>query len=400
MLSKGEIRCKFQADLATLSSNMRSDSGSRPVYCCQVQGLDPLFDRRDDTFQGLNPTLSTHGSVAYFDIGKNFAFVRFFRREFDEHGLVPAFQEVPPMRPFLLAIAILICLDQGLMASPLGDAAKTGNAVLVTKLLDEGAAIDEADKFGTALHWATINDHAEVVAVLASRGANLNTNSDLLGTPLHTAAYRNFSGVVLVLLDHGVKIDSLDKEGSTPLQVAAKMGSKDVARILTDAGADVNAISVGQGVDRFTRGERTALHLALQENHLEIARILRSAGAVAGPIVSSSKLLSEASIDSGRELAQIHCKICHAVEGGDDAPTAIGSGPPLGGIAGQPVGRDASFEYTDALREFGGDWTDDRLYTFVLRPMLTVPGTAMGHRLIRKPDEVADIIAYLKSQSH
>jgi cytochrome c len=51
------------------------------------------------------------------------------------------------------------------------------------------------------------------------------------------------------------------------------------------------------------------------------------------------------------------------------------------------------------LCKFGGDWTDDRLYSFVLHPMLTVPGTLMGHQLVRKPDEIADIIAYLKSLS-
>jgi cytochrome c2 len=301
------------------------------------------------------------------------------------------------MRTFLFVIAILFSWGHGVMANPLGDAAKSGDAALVAKLLDEGADVDEAGTFGTALHLAALNDHAEVVALLADRGADLNAMSNLLGTPLHAVAQRDYSEVVLVLLDHGASISSRDKDGTTPLQVAAKMGSADVARVLTDAGADVNVITIGQGADRFMLGERTALHLALQEEHLEIADILRSAGAVAGPIQSSTEALSGASADGGRELADTHCRICHAIETGDPAPAAIGFGPSLSGIAGQQVARDASFEYSDALREFGGDWTDDRLYSFVLRPMLTVPGTTMGHRLVRKPEEIADIIAYLKS---
>jgi cytochrome c2 len=313
-------------------------------------------------------------------------------------ALVPTIQEVPQdMRLFLLAIATLVSLGHELMASTLGDAAKSGDADLVEKLLNEGADIDETDKFGTALHWAALNGHAEVVAVLAVRGADLNANSDLLGTPLHAAAQRDHSEVVFVLLAHGASIDSRDKGYDTPLQIAAKRGSANVTRALIDAGADLTAISIGHGDRQYNLGERTALHIALEEGHLEIAGILRAAGAVAVPVQSSAKALSGASVDSGRELAGIYCRICHIIEAGDPAPSGLDHGPPLIGITGQQVAHDASFLYSDALREFGGDWTDDRLYSFVLRPMLTVPGTLMGHHLVGKPDEIADIIAYLKS---
>jgi ankyrin repeat protein len=301
------------------------------------------------------------------------------------------------MRLFLLAIATLIFPGHGLMAAPLGDAAKSGDAALVAKLLDEGADIDEAGTFGTALHWAALNDHAGIVALLAGRGADLSAQSDVLGTPLHAAAQRDHSEVVLILLDQGAGVDPRDRDDNTPLLIAAKMGSTGVARVLIDAGADVNAISLGQGSNQYKLGEQNALHLALQEQHLEIVGILRSAGAAAMPVQSSAEELSAASADSGRELAGTYCRACHVIEAGDPAPAAFDHGPPLIGIAGQQVTRDASFEYSDALRKFGGDWTDDRLYAFVLRPMLTVPGTLMGHQLVRKPDEIADIVAYLKS---
>jgi ankyrin repeat protein len=303
------------------------------------------------------------------------------------------------MRLFLLAIGLFIFLGHGLMASSLGDAAKSGDAALVTKLLDEGADIDEMGAFGTALHWAAFNDHADVVALLAARGADLNADNDALGTPLHAAAQRDNSQVGLLLLDHGANVDSRDRDGSTPLQIAAKRGSLDVTRVLIEAGADVNAISIGQGDNRYKLGEQNPLHLALQEQHLELADLLRSAGAIAVPVLSSAEALSGASVDSGRELAGANCRICHTLEAGDPATPTYDGGPPLIGIVGQPVAQDASFGYSDALRDFGGDWTDDRLYSFVLRPMLTVPGTLMGHQLVRKPDEIADIIAYLKSLS-
>lgn len=302
------------------------------------------------------------------------------------------------MQFIFLAIGILITMINGVEAGPLGDAAKSGDKALVMKLLDEGTEVNELHAVGTALHWAALNGHAEVVAVLASRGADPNVKSDLLGTPLHAAANRGHSEVIVVLLDHGASIDARDRNDNTPLQIAAKTGSANVIEVLIDADADVNAVTVGQGSNRYKLGEQTALHLALQGQHFNIADILRSAGAVATPVQSSSEILSRASAEKGRELAGTFCRTCHAIEAGDPEPAALDRGPPIIGIVGQEVARDASFEYSDALRNFGGDWTDDRIYSFVLRPMLTVPGTLMGHQLVRKPDEIADIIAYLKSQ--
>lgn len=287
--------------------------------------------------------------------------------------------------------------DAETRAGALEDAAKSGDVDLVLVLLDEGADINEAGSFGTPLHLAVLNDHAKVVAVLAERGADLNALSDLLGTPLHTAAQRDRPAPAGVLLEHGASTDARNKENHTPLQTAAKLGSTEVARVLIDGGADVTVISVGAGGNNYKLGEQTALHLALQSDKPEIAEMLRAAGAGPMPVPPADAALAGADVEQGREHAQTYCRTCHAIEAGDPPPAAFDHGPPLIGIVGEPVARDAAFAYSDALRAFGGDWTDDRLYAFVYRPMLTVPGTLMGHQLVKKPEETADIVAYLIS---
>lgn len=301
------------------------------------------------------------------------------------------------MRYVPIAMVLFLFTCQATMAGPLRDAAKSGDAELVTQLLDEGAEVDEIHGVGTALHWAALHGHADIIKILAVRGAELGTKSDLLGTPLHTAANRGQTNAASALIQHGAEVDARDKDDKTPLHIAAKVGSNNIAEILINAGADVNAIVVGHGGNRYKLGEMTPLHLALQEDNLEIADALRAAGAVATPVEPASEILARANAETGRELAGTYCRTCHAIEAGDADPVTFDRGPNIVGILGQQVARDTSFKYSDALREFGGVWTDDRLYAYALRPMLTVPGTSMGHQLVRKPEEIADIIAYLKS---
>ena len=301
-------------------------------------------------------------------------------------------------RSFFLFLLLLFAMP--ISAGTLGEAAKAGDAELVAKLLAQGANVDEADTIGTALHWAAINGHSAVVALLVSAGADMGARSDMLGTPLHAAANRSRYETIAILLEQGAEVDALDKDSRTPLHIAAKNGSVPSVKLLIAAGADVTHVRVGHGGNRYKLGEQTPLHVARQEGHKEVEMLLVEAGAKAYPLVHAQPILAKADVENGRELANVYCKTCHALEAGDSAPAALDHGPPLIGIYGQKVARDASFEYSEALREFGGEWTDDRLYSFIYRPMLTVPGTLMGHRLVQKPSETADITAFLKSLAY
>ena len=89
------------------------------------------------------------------------------------------------------------------------------------------------------------------------------------------------------------------------------------------------------------------------------------------------------------------CKACHTVE--EDGPNRVG--PNLYGIVGASVAAVDGFRYSGALTDHGGDWTPDRLATFLANPRKAVPGTKMSFAGLRKPEDQADVIAYLASLS-
>src|SRR5262249_53305873 len=60
------------------------------------------------------------------------------------------------------------------------------------------------------------------------------------------------------------------------------------------------------------------------------------------------------------------------------------------------------FKYSDAMlmkRDAGWMWTYDNLDTFLTAPKMAIPGTAMGFAGLPKPEDRADIIAYLRTLS-
>lgn len=87
------------------------------------------------------------------------------------------------------------------------------------------------------------------------------------------------------------------------------------------------------------------------------------------------------------------CGACHAA--GPDGGTLIG--PTLWDVVGRKVAAREEFEYSDALRKLGGEWTPDRLDGFLADPMGFAPGTRMTYVGIQDPAERRDVIAYLRT---
>ena len=88
------------------------------------------------------------------------------------------------------------------------------------------------------------------------------------------------------------------------------------------------------------------------------------------------------------------CRACHQV--GEDA--AHGTGPALNGIVGAAIAAREGYEYSDALRAFAQSaavWTEERLNRYLEKPRALVPGTRMSFAGLRRPEDRADVIAYL-----
>ena len=88
------------------------------------------------------------------------------------------------------------------------------------------------------------------------------------------------------------------------------------------------------------------------------------------------------------------CQSCHSTGEGQNR-----MGPTLFGIVGRPVASVDGFHYSDAMRAFGSGgkvWDEATLASYLPAPRDVVPGTRMMFGGLKKPEDVADVIAYLK----
>ncbi|WEZ82896.1 cytochrome c family protein [Rhizobium sp. 32-5/1] len=89
------------------------------------------------------------------------------------------------------------------------------------------------------------------------------------------------------------------------------------------------------------------------------------------------------------------CGACHTAT---EALNRVG--PSLMGIVGRPVATVPDYNYSSAMMSFGEDgklWDEARLSEYLLSPKSMVPGTKMTFAGLRKPADIADLIAYLKT---
>ncbi len=84
------------------------------------------------------------------------------------------------------------------------------------------------------------------------------------------------------------------------------------------------------------------------------------------------------------------CKACHSMEAGKN-----GTGPTLNGVVGRMAGTEAGFEYSDAMKNHGQEWTPEHLIAFLGDVKGTVPGTKMSFPGIKDEAQRADLVAYL-----
>jgi cytochrome c len=84
------------------------------------------------------------------------------------------------------------------------------------------------------------------------------------------------------------------------------------------------------------------------------------------------------------------CGACHKLDGND------GVGPHLNGVVNRGKGAVAGFAYSEAMLAMSGEsWTPENLYAFVHDPKGYMPGTKMAFAGLPKPEDLANVIAFL-----
>ena len=94
------------------------------------------------------------------------------------------------------------------------------------------------------------------------------------------------------------------------------------------------------------------------------------------------------------EKVFLNCKTCHSNEAGKNMV-----GPSLHALIGRHSGTIPGFSYSTANKNSGITWTEAKLFQYLEAPQRVVPGTKMTYTGVKDPQQRADVIAYLKTQS-
>merc|ERR1712032_382732 len=95
----------------------------------------------------------------------------------------------------------------------------------------------------------------------------------------------------------------------------------------------------------------------------------------------------------GKRIFVKSCAECHTTQ---ESNRKINLGPNLFGLFGRKTGQQRGYSYTENLKRKGITWSRDTLWVFLEDPSKYIPGTKMMFAGIRKQQERADLISYLR----
>merc|ERR1712126_692845 len=152
-------------------------------------------------------------------------------------------------------------------------AVSRGYKKAVVTLIENGAGLEEGDKYGyTALIDAARNK-AEMLRLLLKHGASVNAELNDGGSALTFAAENSNNDIAEILLNAGSKVNNQDGIGFTPLTYAAREGNIKLVNDLLERGALTSLRAIPN------RNEATALITASFNGHDAVVTALLAHGA-------------------------------------------------------------------------------------------------------------------------
>lgn len=107
-------------------------------------------------------------------------------------------------------------------------------------------------------------------------------------------------------------------------------------------------------------------------------------------ILAAGPSFAEGDAAAGKKVYN-KCKACHALEAGKKK-----IGPSLHGIFGRTAGSVEGYKYSSAMKDSGVVWTEENIAAYMEKPKEFIAGNKMAFPGLKKEQQRADLIAYLK----
>jgi cytochrome c len=122
------------------------------------------------------------------------------------------------------------------------------------------------------------------------------------------------------------------------------------------------------------------------------SRIFLGLATAAAVTFGTASAFAAGDADSGEKVFN-KCKACHTVE--KDGKHRVG--PNLHGIFGKAAGTMEGFgKYSKGIQELGITWDEATMDKYLTNPKAMVKGSRMAFPGLKKEEDRADVIAYLK----
>lgn len=116
--------------------------------------------------------------------------------------------------------------------------------------------------------------------------------------------------------------------------------------------------------------------------------------AAAGVLMAVSTGAMAQDAEAGKKVFN-RCKACHDIETGKNKV-----GPHLDGIVGRKAAALTDFAYSDPMKAKGAEglvWDEANIAAYMTDPKGFIPGNKMAFAGLKKPEDIANLIAYLKN---
>lgn len=171
----------------------------------------------------------------------------------------------------LLAAGANVNLKQEMGLTAIMFAAQSSDHLedIIEPLIKAGADVNQgSDRGETPLLLAVKGNRLEVARALLAAGAK--AHEDAVANLVFRAADLRERGMLELLMKNGMNLDVTDENGATALMLAASQGTGECVLSLIESGADLN---------RQNKSGESAVKIALKGGRIEIADLLKKAGA-------------------------------------------------------------------------------------------------------------------------